>query len=134
MEGVLAGSDGWGRVVNTRCRKTCIAPNRSAAGSLRWDLTTKPTALCGLRLRYPCARWLTRQFIFLNLVGLSTGLACSLLIYLWVIDELSVARVRGFQAWAEGRLADGDHVKRLTYFAYESGKFKDRVMPPEPVG
>src|ERR1700729_530719 len=29
-----------------------------------------------------------RQFTFLNLVGLSTGLACVLLIYLWVADEL----------------------------------------------
>ncbi|HMH34696.1 MAG TPA: ABC transporter permease, partial [Puia sp.] len=30
-----------------------------------------------------------RQFTFLNLLGLSTGLACTLLIYLWVQDELS---------------------------------------------
>jgi hypothetical protein len=31
-----------------------------------------------------------RQFTFLNLVGLSTGLACTLLISLWVKDELQV--------------------------------------------
>ena len=31
-----------------------------------------------------------RQFTLLNLVGLSTGLACTLLIYLWVNDELQV--------------------------------------------
>src|SRR5215831_12417619 len=31
-----------------------------------------------------------RQFTFLNLVGLSTGLACSILIYLWVSDELQM--------------------------------------------
>src|ERR1700733_6216547 len=31
-----------------------------------------------------------RQFTFLNLIGLSAGLACTLLIYLWVTDELSV--------------------------------------------
>jgi len=31
-----------------------------------------------------------RQFSFLNLVGLSTGLACAFLIYLWVNDELSI--------------------------------------------
>jgi ABC-type antimicrobial peptide transport system permease subunit len=31
-----------------------------------------------------------RQFSLLNLLGLSTGLACALLIYLWVSDELSV--------------------------------------------
>jgi putative ABC transport system permease protein len=28
-----------------------------------------------------------RQFTFLNLLGLSTGLACTLLIYLWIQDE-----------------------------------------------
>ncbi|MHA4742365.1 ABC transporter permease [Dyadobacter sp. MSC1_007] len=33
-----------------------------------------------------------RQFTFLNLLGLSTGLACTLLIYLWVNDELQVDR------------------------------------------
>jgi len=31
-----------------------------------------------------------RQFTFLNLIGLSTGLACTFLIYLWVHDELNV--------------------------------------------
>ncbi|MEO6328459.1 MAG: ABC transporter permease, partial [Ginsengibacter sp.] len=31
-----------------------------------------------------------KQFSFLNLLGLSTGLACTLLIYLWVSDELSI--------------------------------------------
>ncbi|MGX5852830.1 ABC transporter permease [Dyadobacter jiangsuensis] len=31
-----------------------------------------------------------RQFTLLNLLGLSTGLACTLLIYLWVTDELRV--------------------------------------------
>src|SRR5690242_9030473 len=31
-----------------------------------------------------------RQFTFLNLLGLSTGLACAILIYLWVSDELHV--------------------------------------------
>ena len=31
-----------------------------------------------------------KQFSFLNLVGLSTGLACTLLIYLWVNNELHI--------------------------------------------
>jgi putative ABC transport system permease protein len=31
-----------------------------------------------------------RQFSFLNLAGLATGLACTLLIYLWVQDELRI--------------------------------------------
>ena len=29
-----------------------------------------------------------KQFTFLNVLGLSAGLACSLLIFLWVNDEL----------------------------------------------
>lgn len=33
-----------------------------------------------------------RQFTILNLLGLSTGLACALLIYLWIADELNVDR------------------------------------------
>ena len=33
-----------------------------------------------------------RQFTFLNILGLSAGLACTLLIYLWVNDELSFDR------------------------------------------
>ncbi|HYJ62925.1 MAG TPA: ABC transporter permease, partial [Parafilimonas sp.] len=31
-----------------------------------------------------------KQFTFLNLLGLSVGLACTLMIYLWVNDEMSV--------------------------------------------
>lgn len=31
-----------------------------------------------------------RRFGFLNLIGLSTGLACALMIYIWVTDELSI--------------------------------------------
>ncbi len=31
-----------------------------------------------------------KQFTILNLIGLATGLACALLIFLWVEDELSV--------------------------------------------
>src|SRR5437762_356449 len=33
-----------------------------------------------------------KQFSLLNLLGLSTGLACALLIYLWVSSELGVDR------------------------------------------
>src|SRR5579872_4193362 len=31
-----------------------------------------------------------RQFTILNVIGLSTGLACAILIYLWVSDELHI--------------------------------------------
>jgi putative ABC transport system permease protein len=33
-----------------------------------------------------------RRFALLNLIGLSTGLACALLIYIWVNDELTIDR------------------------------------------
>src|ERR1700748_3260277 len=33
-----------------------------------------------------------RQFTFLNLVGLSVGLACALLIGLWVADEMGMEK------------------------------------------
>src|SRR5882757_9608193 len=36
--------------------------------------------------------WKDRSFSFLNLAGLSTGLACALLIYLWANDEWQVDR------------------------------------------
>lgn len=53
-----------------------------------------------------------RQFTFLNLIGLSTGLACALLIYLWVNDELQVDKFhekdsRLFQVMANSKNAEG---------------------------
>ncbi|MDR3716358.1 MAG: ABC transporter permease [Puia sp.] len=53
-----------------------------------------------------------RQFTLLNLVGLSTGLACVLLIFLWVNDELQVDRFhandgRLYQVMVNQKNADG---------------------------
>lgn len=53
-----------------------------------------------------------RQFTFLNLIGLSTGLACTLLIYLWVQDELQFDRFhekndRLFQVMANVKNSSG---------------------------
>lgn len=36
-----------------------------------------------------------RTTFFINLIGLSTGLACTLLIYLWVTDEMAVDKFHG---------------------------------------
>ncbi len=52
------------------------------------------------------------QFSLLNLLGLSTGLACALLIYLWVNDEMSIDKfhqndARLFQVMKNIPLADG---------------------------
>lgn len=53
-----------------------------------------------------------RQFTVLNLLGLSTGLACALLIYLWVSDELKTDKFfdkdsQLFQVIKNSRNADG---------------------------
>ena len=53
-----------------------------------------------------------RQFTILNLLGLSTGLACALLIYLWVNDELQVDtfhknNTRLYQVLANQKNANG---------------------------
>jgi putative ABC transport system permease protein len=63
-----------------------------------------------------------RQFTILNLVGLATGLACTLLIYLWVTDELNVDKFhendnRLFQVMAKtpeaGGIATGEQTTGL---------------------
>lgn len=53
-----------------------------------------------------------RQFTFLNLLGLSTGLACTLMIYLWVNDELHIDKYNEkdsqlFQVMANHSSEDG---------------------------
>ena len=53
-----------------------------------------------------------RQFTLLNLLGLSAGLACALLIYLWVNDELLIDRFnekdeRLYQVMKTSQSADG---------------------------
>ncbi|MFI5153919.1 MAG: ABC transporter permease [Chitinophagales bacterium] len=62
-----------------------------------------------------------RQFSLLNLIGLSIGLACSLLIYLWVADELRVDKFhkndkRIYQVMAHIHLPDGIHTFESTPF------------------
>jgi len=56
--------------------------------------------------------WKDRSFSFLNLLGLSTGLACALLIYLWANDEWQVDRFnanddRLFQVMQNAPVPDG---------------------------
>ena len=53
-----------------------------------------------------------RPFTFLNLMGLSTGLACTLLICLWVKDELGIDHFPGkdgrlYQVLVNGKNSDG---------------------------
>ncbi|CAG5005479.1 hypothetical protein DYBT9275_03589 [Dyadobacter sp. CECT 9275] len=61
-----------------------------------------------------------RQFTLLNLIGLSTGLACTLLIYLWVMDELHVDKynekdMQLYQIMANHKSEDG--IKTINHTA-----------------
>ncbi|AHM62864.1 hypothetical protein D770_23095 [Flammeovirgaceae bacterium 311] len=60
-----------------------------------------------------------KSSFFINLIGLSTGLACALSIYLWVNDELSVDRFhendsRLYQVLENHKNADGINTLRVT--------------------
>jgi len=60
-----------------------------------------------------------RQFTALNLIGLSSGLVCALLIYFWVADELRIDRFhkyddRLFQAIENRQRAGGIWTARST--------------------
>ena len=59
-----------------------------------------------------------KNSFFINLIGLSSGLACALLIYLWVNDELHVDRFHTNSDWLyqvkENVEQDGDLITRLT--------------------
>ncbi|HLZ88433.1 MAG TPA: ABC transporter permease, partial [Puia sp.] len=61
-----------------------------------------------------------RQFTLLNLLGLSTGLACAILIYCWVSDELGVDRynsndLRLYQVLLNSPSADGHEITTADY-------------------
>ncbi|HXB45656.1 MAG TPA: FtsX-like permease family protein [Puia sp.] len=78
-----------------------------------------------------------RQFTILNLLGLSTGLACMLLIYLWVSDELSVDKYNEndkqlYQVMQNLKTAGG--IKTMTYTAGLLGKSLAKEMPEVEYG
>ena len=60
-----------------------------------------------------------RRFTLLNLAGLSAGLACVLLIYLWVRDELNIDKFhkngdRLYEVMAHIKLPDGIETQENT--------------------
>lgn len=50
-----------------------------------------------------------KSTFFINLIGLSTGLACSLLIFLWVMDELSFDKFHEHEAQLYQVMANYEH-------------------------
>ncbi|MBS1933777.1 MAG: ABC transporter permease, partial [Bacteroidetes bacterium] len=71
-----------------------------------------------------------RQFAVLNLVGLSVALACVLLIYLWVSDELNVDKFhtnsrRLYQVMSHIKLPDGIHTQEATPYMFSRAVAKE---------
>jgi len=78
-----------------------------------------------------------RQFTFLNLLGLSTGLACTLLIYLWITDELNVDKYNEkdeqlYQVMENLKTESG--IKTITGTAGLLGKALPEEMPEVEYG
>ena len=68
-----------------------------------------------------------KQFTLLNVFGLSAGLACSLLIFLWVRDELSFDRFFDNQERLY-RLLEGNRNKGQIFYSEESsGRLSEAV-------
>jgi len=65
-----------------------------------------------------------KSTFLINLIGLSTGLACALMIYLWVADELNVDKVRLRQGDQQGIVKVGDKHLKFTEQYAESDFFK----------
>ena len=73
-----------------------------------------------------------RQFTALNLLGLSTGLCCTLLIYLWVSDEINVDKYNQkdkqlYQVMANLKTEGG--IKTITYTPGLLGKALGEAIP-----
>ena len=69
-----------------------------------------------------------KQFTLLNVLGLSAGLACALLIFLWVSDELSYDKIfahdnRLYKLFEQRSNSNGD----IAYTEESSGKLSDAV-------
>ena len=74
-----------------------------------------------------------KQFTFLNVLGLSAGLACALLIFLWVNDELSYDKFfanddRIYKLFEQRSNDNGD----VAYSEESSGKLSDAVKLSTP--
>src|SRR5690349_11714770 len=74
-----------------------------------------------------------RQFTLLNVLGLSAGLACALLIFLWVSDELNFDKFfanddRLYKLFEQRFSSDGD----IAFSEESSGRLSDAVKTSVP--
>jgi putative ABC transport system permease protein len=69
--------------------------------------------------------WKNKVFSFINIAGLGIGLACSILIMLWVTDELSYDRFHKFSE---------EMYRVVVYLLYENGEDFPVAVSPGPLG
>ena len=61
-----------------------------------------------------------KGYTFINIAGLAIGMACCILILLWVHDELSFDRYH----------ENADHIYRITYAEEIGGAYDQYAIPP----
>ena len=62
-----------------------------------------------------------RSTFFINLIGLSSGLACALFIFLWVNDELQVDKFHGKDARLYRIMERQQHADEINVIDHTSG-------------
>ena len=73
-----------------------------------------------------------RQFTFLNLLGLSTGIACTLLIYLWVNDEYTFDRFHEKDSRLYQLMEHRKSAGQLTVADESSGVLSETIKAQNP--
>lgn len=71
-----------------------------------------------------------RSAFLINLIGLSTGLACAILIYLWVADELAVDKFHEHQKRIVQVMTNQNRPDEIVTLGYGPGQLPDE-MPAE---
>lgn len=65
-----------------------------------------------------------KGYSFINILGLSVGLACCILIMMWVMDELSY----------DGFYENENQIYRVNSIDHSAGEMKPSAGPPAPIG
>lgn len=73
-----------------------------------------------------------RSTFFINLIGLSSGLACALFIFLWVNDELSVDRFHEENARLYRIMENQEHANEITTIDHTSGLLAESLAEEMP--
>jgi putative ABC transport system permease protein len=73
-----------------------------------------------------------KSYFFINLIGLSTGMACALLIFLWVSDELGVDKFHENDAQFYQVLEHQLHAGKITTIENTSGLLAESLAEEMP--